>query len=567
MTSSDNNTEDNAGYLSDDPEDEENRRILNSMESMGDIHQTYKSKSAQQLRTHPVAVESCDTHQQKAKSILSATCSSSRSEEKKCDTNLESDLSSFLKHTSLHYSHIRISSGQEGQETSQAMNYGNYSFNAASEPCCSWQSAVTQQQAPTLNETVSSADEVIQNGGYYTNYGPSLPECSSASNETIVNQPTMCAAPTAPSMETPSCSLESGCCCSSMRPTEQPPAEYSGQQQNVYQGHQSTSVDPSTGMAYYVYPGNGMYPATAMGMNQSQNQYTNQHGGQYTGGGVSNAMTAGPSTTQGSNAGYDMDAFMRKYQQSVQQCYATAQQGLQQTFAQVNSQYQPYLNSYGQGAQPYYVNPIQAPPPAYMQGSANQASQQFYGNTSQAQQPFSFQGMPQAFSVPLGDQAYFSPMGAQQFYSSSSISAQSYYPPTMSMPASSYFGAGGGFGSDRLQTQTVYSSDYKPYCTDGNHFNHFPNGKDIGLSPESCPGYSPVGTAGLAEMSAGGQVYGMGGGYEMDAGSYPLSHMGYSGSYNFDMPPLSAGYTQAPGVAMVSPNVSNNTPSGNPTQS
>nr|XP_043069879.1 uncharacterized protein LOC108120354 [Drosophila bipectinata] len=502
MTSSDNNTEDNAGYLSDDPEDEENRRILNSMESMGDIHQTYKSKSAQQLRTHPVAVESCDTHQQKAKSILSATCSSSRSEEKKCDTNLESDLSSFLKHTSLHYSHIRISSGQEGQETSQAMNYGNYSFNAASEPCCSWQSAVTQQQAPTLNETVSSADEVIQNGGYYTNYGPSLPECSSASNETIVNQPTMCAAPTAPSMETPSCSLESGCCCSSMRPTEQPPAEYSGQQQNVYQGHQSTSVDPSTGMAYYVYPGNGMYPATAMGMNQSQNQYTNQHGGQYTGGGVSNAMTAGPSTTQGSNAGYDMDAFMRKYQQSVQQCYATAQQGLQQTFAQVNSQYQPYLNSYGQGAQPYYVNPIQG--------------------------------------------------------------AQSYYPPTMSMPASSYFGAGGGFGSDRLQTQTVYSSDYKPYCTDGNHFNHFPNGKDIGLSPESCPGYSPVGTAGLAEMSAGGQVYGMGGGYEMDAGSYPLSHMGYSGSYNFDMPPLSAGYTQAPGVAMVSPNVSNNTPSGNP---
>ncbi|KAH8267733.1 hypothetical protein KR026_004421 [Drosophila bipectinata] len=555
MTSSDNNTEDNAGYLSDDLEDEENRRILNSMESLVNVPKTYKSKSAQQLRTTAVAVENCDTDQQQAKS---STCSSSRSEEKKTDTNSESDFTSFLKHTSLHYSHIRIASGQEEQVASQAMNYGNYNFSEwECEPCCSWQSAVTQQQAPTFNETVSSADEVTQDGGYYTNYGPSLPECSSASNETIVNQPTMCAAPTASSMETPSCSLESGCGCSSMRPTEQPPAEYSCQQQNVYQGQQSmnlpTSVDPSTGMAYYVYPGNGMYPAPAMGMNQSQNQYTNQPGGQYTGGGGSSAMSAGPSTTQGSNTGYDMDAFMRKYQQSVQQCYATAQQGLQQTFAQVNSQYQPYFNSYGQGTQPYYGNPIQG----------NSIILRYF---SEAQQPFSFQGMPQAFSVPLGDQAYFSPMGAQQFYSSSSIGAQSYYPPTMSMPTSGYFGAGGGFGSDRLQTQTVYSSDYKPYCADGNHFNHFPNGRDIGLSPESCPGYSPVGTAGLAEISAGGQVYGMGGGYEMDAGSYPLSHMGYSGSYNFDMPPLSAGYQQAPGVAMVSPNVSNNTPSGNPSK-
>lgn len=116
-----------------------------------------------------------------------------------------------------------------------------------------------------------------------------------------------------------------------MQPSEQPPAEYSyQQQQNAYQGQQSMnwpmSVDPTTGMSYYVYPGNGMYPMglPTMGMHQAQS------GGpppaQYTGEGGNNNAVASPSA-QSANGGYDMESFMRKYQQSVQQCYATAQQG------------------------------------------------------------------------------------------------------------------------------------------------------------------------------------------------------------------------------------------------
>lgn len=102
MTPSGNN-EDNAGSLSDDPEDEENRRILNSIESFDDVHKTYKSKSAQQLGFQTVAVENCDTDQQKAKSSSSATCSSSlsSSEAKKGDTKAESDFTTFLKDMSL----------------------------------------------------------------------------------------------------------------------------------------------------------------------------------------------------------------------------------------------------------------------------------------------------------------------------------------------------------------------------------------------------------------------------------------------------------------------------------
>ncbi|XP_032310210.1 uncharacterized protein LOC6493690 isoform X2 [Drosophila ananassae] len=591
MTPSGNN-EDNADSLSDDPGEEENRRILNSIESFDDVHKTYKSKSAQQLGSQTKAVENCDTDQQKAKSSSSATCSSSlsSSEGKKGDTKAESDFTSFLKDMSLRYSHFRIESGQGKQEPSQAMNYSNYSLTC--QPSCSWQAAVSQEQSPTVGETVTSAVEITQDGGYYT-YGPSLPESSSASTETIVNQPTICAAPTAPppSAEAPSCSLASGCCCCPMQPSEQPPTEYSyQQQQNAYQGQQSMnwpmSVDPTTGMSYYVYPGNGMYPMglPTMGMNQAQN------GGpppaQYTGEGGNNTTVASPSA-QSANGGYDMESFMRKYQQSVQQCYATAQQGLQQTFAQVSAQSQPYFNNYGQGAQPYYVNPSQAPP--HLHGGANKGmtsvsgSQHMFESNNQEAQPAppSFQGMPQAFSSPLGAHAFGSPMGAQQFYSSSTIDAQSYFPQAMSMPspsmsmpasslsmpASSFLGTSGGFANDSLQTQTVYSSDYKPYSTEGNHFNHFPNGMGIGLSLETCPGYSPAGTAGLAEMSTGGQVYGMGGGYEMDAGSYPLSHMGYSAPYNFDMPPLAAAYQQTQGVAMVSPNVSNSTPTGSHTPS
>lgn len=95
----------------------------------------------------------------------------------------------------------------------------------------------------------------------------------------------------------------------------------------------------------------------------------------------------------------------------------------------------------------------------------------------------------------------------------------------MPMPASNFFGNNTGFISDTLHTQTVYSSDYKSFANEGNHFNHFPNGMDIGLAPESLPGYGQAGSPVLAEMSAGGQVYGMGGGCEMNMNSYPLSQM------------------------------------------
>lgn len=87
------------------------------------------------------------------------------------------------------------------------------------------------------------------------------------------------------------------------------------------------SVDPTTGMSYYVYPRNGMYPTgiPTMGMNQSQSGA----GAPYSGEGGNNTAAAGPPTqgTQGTTEGYDVESFMRKYQQSVQQCYATAQQG------------------------------------------------------------------------------------------------------------------------------------------------------------------------------------------------------------------------------------------------
>jgi len=142
--------------------------------------------------------------------------------------------------------------------------------------------------------------------------------------------------------------------------------------------------------------------------------------------------------------------------------------------------------------------------------------------------------MQQAFSSSFGAQQYCSNDGLGtylayqnfQMLTDFCLGAQQIFSSLMGMPSPNWFASNTGFMSDSLQNHTVYSSDYKPFSNDGNHFNHFPNGgMDMGLATEPCNIYGPAGSPGLVEMGNGGQVYGMGGACDMNMSAYPLSQM------------------------------------------
>ncbi|XP_017111758.1 uncharacterized protein LOC108135522 isoform X2 [Drosophila elegans] len=453
-------------------------------------------------------------------------------------------------------SQFRIASGQKVEQKGQAMNYRDNSYGEypVCSPTCSCQSADTNGEDVNprvacgegcLDSASPSSSEMSQNGSYYS-YGQSLPELDSASNDTIVNKP-MADSPVG--CVSPGCSKDSCTYCQKANSGLE-------QQFNLCQEQQHMmpvpmGVDPRTGLPVFCYStpvcysGNAMYSMPDMQIPQSQRGGGGHHneeiGNQFEA--SSSSFSENCHSSYQNPSGFDMEALMQKYQQSVQQCYATAQQSLisqntgsQQSYA--TGQSQPYFNNFPQRTQQPYSHPKEGT--QQMFGSSdNQATQQFYESPNQEYQ-----------QVSANQQAFTFPFGSQQYYANSSLGAQQYFPPSMTIPETNFFGNNTGFTSDSLQTQTVYSSDYKPFASEGNHFNHFPNGIDIGLAAESCPIYGPVGTAGLAEMSTGGQVYGMGGVCEMNMNSYPLSQMSYSNPYSYEMPVSQPSYNHATNMAM-----------------
>ncbi|XP_070071580.1 uncharacterized protein [Drosophila takahashii] len=504
--------DDNTDSLGPD-QDEEIRQVLDSIESFEDVCKTYKSKSAQELSAQWTR-EIPKSDQEKVKTASPENCSTPKTEKTNTDpVDQDSDYTGFLKQMSVRYSQFRIASGQVVQQKGQRMDYRDYSYNEypANFPPSGWQSTDTSGQ--DLSSQVSygqgqmeSPSSSSQNSSYY-GYGHSLPEIGSGSDETIVNgRPS---APTLAASENPCCSKDScGCCCRSRDSGQQNACCHcdqgvSGQAQQLMPV--PIGVDPSTGFPIYCYstpgnyPGNAMYSMPVMQMDQGQRGGGGQHNVEIASTSRGASSSSAVSSNQNPN-NLDVEAFMRKYQKSVQQCYATAQQGIQHSFA--NAQTQPYYSNFPQGTQHFFNNPNEG-------------------------------------------------IGAQQMFGSFNPGPQPFLPPSFAMPAQNFFGNNTGFMNDSLQAQTVYSADYKPFANDGNHFNHFPNGIDIGMTPESCPIYGPAGTAGLAEMGSGGPVYGMGG--EMNMTSYPLSQMSYSSPYSYEMPASSPGYIPGTGMPMASP--------------
>ncbi|XP_016979891.1 uncharacterized protein LOC108045176 isoform X2 [Drosophila rhopaloa] len=558
MNNTSDKNDDNTDYLCDE-EDEEN-----SIESFENTCKSNSLRSAQESRIKNTSnIPKCDQEKKK------------NPEKRKPEADSDSNFTGFLKQTSVRYSQFNIASSRVVQQKGQEMDYRDYNYSEypVCYPSCSWQSCNTNGQdlnarvpygQGQLESASSSSGEIAQAGSFYS-YGKSLPEVGSESNETIVNEPR---ADTSSACVSSECSNDSCNYCCSMRQPSQPVGSCHYEQRNPGQEHQLNlgqehqmmpvpmGVDPSTGFPIYCYPapmnypGNAMYSMPVMQMDPNQAQrggdgHNNVEIGSQSSASSSSAENCHPSMASASSnqnpTSFDMEEFMRKYQKSVQQCYATAQQGIQQSFA--NAQTQQYFNNSPQSTQQYYSNSNEGTNQRF--ASSNQATQQYCESPIQENQQSSvYQGMQQAFG---------SPLGAQQYYPSPSLGAQQYFPPSMAMPANNFFGNNTGLMTDLLQTHTVYSSDYKPFANDGNHFNHFPNGIDIGLAPDSRPIYGPVGTAGVAEMSTGGQVYGMGGACEINMNSYPLSQMSYSSPYNYEMPASSPNYIQAPNMVMTSP--------------
>jgi len=186
-----------------------------------------------------------------------------------------------------------------------------------------------------------STQQMSQNSSYYS-YGHSLPEVGSGSDETIVNRPS---APTLTACENTCCSKDSGSCCCQIRESGQPNGFCHCNPGNPGQEQQlmpvPMGVDPNTGFPIYCYstpgnyPGNAMYSMPAMQVDQMQRGGGGQHnlnmGTTSRGTSSSSAESCLPnvasaSSNQNSNNSYMAD-FMRKYQKSVEQCYASAQQG------------------------------------------------------------------------------------------------------------------------------------------------------------------------------------------------------------------------------------------------
>ncbi|XP_043648455.1 uncharacterized protein LOC122616931 isoform X2 [Drosophila teissieri] len=562
MNTSEKNDNDN-GSLGEE-QDQELRQILNLIES---LDQTYKanSPSVQELS----AQETSDlpkTDQEKVHTSSSKNNSTPKPEGLTSEADPDSEYTRYLEQMSVRYSEFRIASGQVVQQKDQTMDLRDYNYSEypVCQPSSSWQSSdpMTQDSISrnicgqeVMESSFCSPGQMSQNCNQYGQYGQSLPEAGSRSDDTIVNDPSISSSA---AYEGPCCSKDACCCCSQ---------EETGQQSGCSQWNQANlgqqeqiipvpmGVDPSTGIPIYCYstppsyPGNAMYsmPAMQMGGSQRGDDGQNNRGTDRKSQASSESSEENcpsnvdsASFNQSSN-NIDMEAFMQKYQQSVQQCYATAQQGIQQSFASAQSQ--PYFNHFAQGAQQFY----------------NNGSQAMFANPSQ-----DCQGMQQAFS---------SSFGAQQYYNNDCLGAQPFLSPTMAMASSNWFASNAGFMNDSLQNHTVYSSDYKPISNDGNHFNHFPNGMGMGmdmgmgLAPEPCSIYGPAGSPGLVGMGNGGQVYGMGGACEMNMNAYPLTQMSYSSPYSYDMTGSTPNYVPASGVPVAAPQMqSSHIGSGNPVQ-
>jgi len=176
-----------------------------------------------------------------------------------------------------------------------------------------------------------------QNSSYYS-YGHSLPEVGSGSDETIVNRPS---APTLTPCGNTCCSKDSCGCSCQIRESGQPNGFCHCNQGNPGQEQQlmpvPMGVDPCTGFPIYCYSTPGNYPTNpmcsmpAMQVDQMQRGGGGQHNLNMGTTSLSSAESCLPnvasaSSNQISNKSKMAD-FMRKYQKSVEQCYASAQQG------------------------------------------------------------------------------------------------------------------------------------------------------------------------------------------------------------------------------------------------
>ncbi|XP_022208296.2 uncharacterized protein LOC111064815 isoform X2 [Drosophila obscura] len=564
---------------SDDSSDEieedlsENRQILKSIDSFEDLYKTYRPKVAQKLDQNSENIEPIYT--------------------------LEEDKS---KRLSRHFSNYRIASGQgSGQQQGTVMAHQTYSFSEY--PICRNSSCAQME-----NDDMPQTSEGCYWTSDAVGHSQALPESGSRSEDTIVNRPGVCATSSVGEEQSNTsaqcCSLGSCCCCRmpeqgnpgqelpSSGPMTFAPFPFMPMGMPMYcQGNGGPETNglyamPNQGLANGLYampnggpaPNGGMYAmpasasgnvgmyampaaAAAMGMDQGSqgergvagqatsmaqsnadvnNCYPAQSPSAYSG--MSNAAQpsasmgsypvmpgayqpsmAGPNADQNSQ-GPDAAAayeYVQKYNQSIQQYLATAQQNVQQSLAQAQQATPQVFNNLQQGipgamgAQPYYPG-----------------NQEGFTNSSMDPQQY----FPQAMSMSMPSMNPTALFGMNAASSSSSGSA--FY-------ASQGLSAGGVI-NDSLQTQTVYSSDYKPIAAQGNNFNHFPNGIDIGLPPDSCPGFCTSGSG--AGPNAGvppemcSQLYGMGMGTGMGMGmdmgnnnSYPLSQMNYA-SYPCEMP-------------------------------
>ncbi|SPP77016.1 uncharacterized protein LOC117579940 [Drosophila guanche] len=527
---------------SDDENEEnlsENRQILNSIDSFEELYKTYRPKDA---NIGPVP-----------------SCSMLEKSENKS------------KSLSRPFSNYRIALGQgSGQQQGTVMDHQGYSFSEY--PIC--RNSSRAQLATDAYMPHTSASECCywsaDAGGQSQ---AALPESGSRSEDTIVNHPGVCAAPTSAVGESQShistqcCPMGSCCFCRMPEQGMPPPQELSSSGPMTYAPFPFMPMGmpmfcpgnggpaPNSGM--YAMPNggpapnagmyamqtsasaNGMY-AAAMGMDQSSlagqrglagqavnmsqsnaeinNSYDTSSTSGYTQSTASMGSHPGmPAAYQPSMAGCGSQTdqscqapdaaaayeYVQKYNQNIQQYLATAQQNVQQSLAQAQHATPQVFNNLqpGMGAQPYYP------------------------------------GIQDGFSSSMGPQQYLP------------------QPMSMSMPAmnptavfgmnaassSAYYAAAGGAINDTLQTQTVYSSDYKPIAAQGNNFNHFPNGMDIGLSPDSCSAFCAAETGTGAGAGPGAfvppemcsQLYGM----SMNMGnnqSFPLNQMNYA-SYPCEM--------------------------------
>ncbi|BFF97563.1 uncharacterized protein DMAD_05949 [Drosophila madeirensis] len=532
---------------SDDENEEnlsENRQILNSIDSFEELYKTYRPKDA---NIGPVP-----------------SCSYLNKSEDKSNT------------LSRPFSNYRIASGQgSGQHQGTVMDHQGYSFSEY--PICRNSSRAQIENDAYMPHT-SASECCYWSADAGGQSQAALPESGSRSEDTIVNHPGVCATSTATVGESQSpistqCCPMGSCCFCRMPEQGMPRAqELPSSGPMTYapfpfmpmfcpgNGGPATNsgmyARPATNGGMYAMPNgkpapnggmyamqtstsaNGMY-AAAMGMDQSSlggqrglagqavntsqsnaeinnscgtsstSGYTQSTAsmGSYPGmpGAYQPSMAGCGSQTDQNSQGLEAAAayeYVQKYNQNIQQYLATAQQNVQQSLAQAQHATPQVFNNLqpSMGAQPYF--------PGIQDGFSSSMGPQQY--------------LPQAMSMSMPS------MNPTAVFGMNTASSSAYYAST------------GGAINDTLQTQTVYSSDYKPIAAQGNNFNHFPNGMDIGLSPDSCSGLCAAGTGNGAGAGPGAfvppemcsQLYGMS--MNMGHQSFPLNQMNYA-SYPCEM--------------------------------